>query len=63
MIKEANEAVNCMSVTSVRKSNQRRSYTKFSPEQPAAIIKYRYLSLHGNQAAIRNFSNKQLGVS
>ena len=37
-IKEANEAVK--SVTYERKSKQRGSYSKFSPEQQAAIRKY-----------------------
>ena len=55
MIKEANEAVK--SVTSEGKSKPRGGYAKFSPEQQAAIGKY--VSLHGNQVAIRHFS-KQL---
>ena len=57
MIKEANEAVK--SVTSEGKSKPRGGYAKFSPEQQAAIGKY--VSLHGNQVAIRHFS-KQLEV-
>lgn len=56
-IKEANEAVK--SAICERKSKWRGSYSKFSPEQQAAIGKY--ASINGNQAAIRHFS-KQLGV-
>ena len=57
MMKEASEAVKNM--TSERKTKRRGSYTKFSPEQQAAIGKY--ACLHGNQVAIWHFS-KQLGV-
>ena len=46
-------------MTCERKSKRRGSYSKFSPEQQAAIGKY--ASLNGNQAAIQHFS-KQLGV-
>ena len=56
-IKDANEAVK--SVTCERKSKRRGSYSKFSPEQQAAIGTYAFLN--GNQAAVRHFS-KQLGV-
>ena len=56
-IKEANEAVK--SAICESKSKRRGSYSKFSPEQQAAIG--RYASINGNQAAIRHFS-KQLEV-
>ena len=46
-------------MTCERKSKRRGSYSKFSPQQQAAIGKY--ASSNGNQAAIQHFS-KQLGV-
>ena len=54
-IKDANEAVR----SATRTTMPRGRYAKFTPEQQAAIGEY--VSLHGNQAAIRHFT-KQLGV-